>query len=107
MVDSGMKGRKFSRIFPVHRSMFIVMSANALTVFSPDNLLAQASTAPEHLGYRIVQFCVDERGLLATHLTESTATFYYSPSGGTLRDASMNIVLYSARFDKYKGLGKV
>jgi hypothetical protein len=78
-----------------------------LTVFSPDNLLLQAANAPEHLGYRIVTFCTDERGLLATALTPTTATFYYSPSGGTLRDAEMNIVLYSARFDKYKGLGKV
>lgn len=82
------------------------MSTTTTLVYSPENLISQAATAPEHLGYRIVKFYVDERGLLASHPTPQTAEFYYSPSGGTLRDAEMNIVLYSARFDKYKGLGK-
>ena len=30
------------------------------------------------------------------------ATFYYYPSGGTLRDADMNIVFYEPRLDQYR-----
>lgn len=81
-------------------------SSDDLQVYSPDHLLSQAATAPAHLGYRIVTFYVDADGQLAKEPTGNTATFYYSPSGGTLRDEHLNIVLYSAKFDLYKGYGR-
>lgn len=77
-----------------------------LRIYTPEHLLEQAATAREHLGYRLVEFYVDAGGLLAKQPTERTATFYLSPSGGTLRDAELNIVLYSAKFDVYKGYGR-
>lgn len=75
-------------------------------VYSPESLLAQAATADEHLGYRILTFYIDGDGIPAKHPTSLKGRFYYSPSGGTLRDEHMNIVVYSAKFDLYKGLGK-
>lgn len=75
-------------------------------IYSPEHLLTQAATAAEHLGYRILEFYVDEAGNLAKGVTPQIATFHYSPSGGTLRDHNLNIVLYSAKFDLYKGFGK-
>ncbi len=78
-----------------------------LYLFTPDNLLLQAQQATEHLGYRILRFYVDDVGLIAREPTETLAEFYYSPSGGTLRDSNMNIVLYSAKFDLYKGYGRL
>ena len=77
-----------------------------LYVYTPDNLLAQAEHAAEHLGYRTLTFFVDDEGMLAKEPTDHTRTFYYSPSGGTLRDEDLNIVLYSAKFDLYKGFGR-
>lgn len=75
-------------------------------LYSPESILAQAADAQEHLGYKLVRFYVDEKGLLAKHPTDRIDTFYLSPSGGTLRDAELNIVLYSAKYDLYKGLGR-
>lgn len=80
-------------------------SAN-LNVYSPENLLLQAERVPIDMGYRLLRFFVNDDGTLAKKPTDTLATFYYSPSGGTLRDADMNIVHYSAKFDKFKGLGK-
>ena len=77
-----------------------------LHLYTPDNLLTQAAAAQEHLGYKIVTFYVDESGVLSKVPTGHTATFYLSPSGGTLRDSHLNIVLYSAKFDMYKGFGR-
>ena len=75
-------------------------------VYTPENLISQAAHATEHLGSKVVQFYVDEKGLLAKQPTDRIDTFYLSPSGGTLRDAELNIVLYSAKFDIYKGFGR-
>lgn len=77
-----------------------------LNVYSQENLLLQAQQVPLHMGYRLLKFYVTPDGSLAKEPTETLATFYYSPSGGTLRDEAMNIVHYSAKFDKFKGLGK-
>lgn len=38
--------------------------------------------------------------------SQTPLNLFISPSGGTLRDSSMNIVMYSAKYDKYKGYGK-
>lgn len=77
-----------------------------LQLYTPDNLLAQAASASEHLGYKILSFYVDSAGVLSKTVTDTVATFYLSPSGGTLRDEHLNIVLYSAKFDLYKGFGR-
>lgn len=81
-------------------------SSTDVRVYTPEHLLAQAQGAEDRLGYKLLQFYVDEQGLLAKEPTSTLATFYYSPSGGTLRDAELNIVLYSAKFDLYKGYGR-
>jgi hypothetical protein len=78
-----------------------------LNVYTPEHLIAQVAEAPRHLGYSILQFYVDEHGLLSKEPTDTIRTFYLSPSGGTLRDEDMNIVLYSAKFDIYKGFGRL
>ncbi len=75
-------------------------------IYTPDNLLAQMHDAPLHLGYHTLYFYVDGQGRLAKQQTDQKAIFYLSPSGGTLRDESLNIVLYSAKFDRFKGYGK-
>jgi hypothetical protein len=60
-------------------------------VYTPDNLLAQLHTAPLHLGYHTLYFYVDAQGRLAKEPTDQK---------------SLNIVLYSAKFDRFKGYGK-
>lgn len=75
-------------------------------MYTPEHLLMQSQGAEERLGYKLLQFYVDDQGSLAKEPTPTLASFYYSPSGGTLRDAELNIVLYSAKFDLYKGYGR-
>ncbi len=77
-----------------------------LNVYSPEHLLEQAATAQDHLGYKVLHFYVNADGSLAREVTETMAVFYYLPSGGTLRDSRLNLVLYSARFDAHKGFSK-
>ncbi len=74
--------------------------------FTNENLLEQASTIPIQLGYHKLHFYIDDKGIISKVKTPRVGEFYYSPSGGTLRDHKMNIVLYSAKFDLYKGYGK-
>jgi hypothetical protein len=78
-----------------------------INVYSPEHLLAQAQDAEEHLGYKLLHFYVEPDGTLAKQPTDHLAPFYLSPSGGTLRDAHLSIVVYSAKFDKYKGYGRL
>ena len=75
-------------------------------IYSPEHVHAQAAVAEEHLGYKILKFYVDDRGQLAKGPTAQQRTFYLSPSGGTLRDEDLNIIVYSAKFDLYKGFGR-
>ncbi len=75
-------------------------------VYSPEALLEQAGSTSLEQGYYHLRFYVDSHGQLSKVPTDKLASFYYSPSGGTLRDAELNIVVYSARFDKFKGIGK-
>jgi hypothetical protein len=76
-------------------------------IFSSENLMSQAAQSPLQLGYHKVRFYVDAPGVPSKVPTGSIEDFYLSPSGGTLRDSSMNIVIYSAKYDKYKGYGKL
>ena len=77
-----------------------------LRIFSHENLLKQSQYSELKLGYYTVHFYVDSPGVPSKHVTDKIEQFYLSPSGGTLRDSSMNIVMYSAKYDKYKGYGK-
>jgi hypothetical protein len=77
-----------------------------LRIFSEENMRTQAESAPLRLGYKELEFYVDDQAQPAKAVTEKYARFYLSPSGGTLRDEHMNIVTYSARWDMYKGYGK-
>ena len=86
--------------------LVISIMNNDLMVFSHENLLQQAQESELQLGYHILSFYVDAPGVPAKRITDATESFYLSPSGGTLRDSSMNIVMYSAKYDKYKGYGK-
>lgn len=81
-------------------------TSDAFYLYTPENLLAQAKQTPLEKGYHILEFYVDAHGQLAKTVTGSRSRYYYSPSGGTLRDENMNIVAYSARYDKFKGIGK-
>lgn len=78
----------------------------SLHVYSPEHLLEQAAKTDDVFGYRRLKFYVNSDGTLAKEPTDTLADFFYSPSGGTLRDAELNIVLYSAKFDLYKGFGR-
>ncbi|MCX7930883.1 MAG: hypothetical protein N2663_09235 [Chlorobi bacterium] len=75
--------------------------------FSIENLLRQLDSAPFELGYYTVHFYVDEHGRPSRTPTDRMGTFFYSPSGGTLRDEHLNIVFYNARLDRYKGYGRL
>lgn len=77
-----------------------------LYIYSPEHVHEQAALAQEHLGYKILSFYVDDKGQLAKGPTSERRTFYLSPSGGTLRDDDLNIVVYSAKYDLYKGFGR-
>jgi hypothetical protein len=81
--------------------------SNDPRIYTPENVLRQAETAELVLGYKKLTFYVDEHGLLARMATPQTAEFFLSPSGGTLRDSEMNIVAYSAKYDLYKGYGRL
>lgn len=70
-------------------------------VYSIANVLTQAETAPERLGYYEVRFYA-ENHRPAKHPTDTVETFYFYPSGGTIRDKDMNIIFYEPKLDSYK-----
>lgn len=76
-------------------------------VFSDEHLREQLRAAESRLGYKILHFYVDDQGVISKTVTGRSEVFYLSPSGGTLRDNHFNIVQYSARYDIYKGIGKL
>lgn len=80
---------------------------NDVHLFSEETLRKQLETAETKLGYNLVRFYVDEHGVLSKTKTTHIEQFYLSPSGGTLRDKNFNLVTYSARYDMYKGLGRL
>ena len=77
-----------------------------LYLYSPENVLTQIENSTLELGYHRLEFYVDELGFLSKIKTNKINNFLLSPAGGTLLDMSMNIVVYSAKYDKYKGYGK-
>lgn len=75
---------------------------NDLYIYSERNLLEQLKRSNYTLGfYRVKFYTLD--GQLASERTETISEFFLYPSSGTLRDENMNIVLYSSKFDIYRG----
>ena len=68
--------------------------------YSVENVRAQAKDAPLELGYYTVRFYT-EGGRPARSKTDSIETYYYYPSGGTIRDRDLNIVFYEPKLDTY------
>jgi hypothetical protein len=75
-------------------------------VYSIDNMLQQIRTAPLELGFYTLKFYSDGKRPVKHH-SGQIDTFYYYPSGGTLRDKDMNIVFYEPRLDKYHRSNKL
>jgi hypothetical protein len=75
---------------------------NDLYIYSEENLFEQLKENKFDLGFYRVRFYT-LKGRLASEKTNTISEFYLYPSGGTLRDENMNIVLYSSKFDTYRG----
>jgi hypothetical protein len=82
--------------------MTSIPAGTDLLLFRDEHILAQLETAPFTLGYYVLRFYVDQ-GKPVNRVTDRVGEFYLYPSGGTLRDASFNIVMYDSRFDTYRG----
>ena len=71
-------------------------------IFSHENVLEQLKTARYELGYYALKFYAKD-GKPSKEPTDTIAEFYLYPTGGTLRDASMNLIFYDPRYDVYRG----
>jgi hypothetical protein len=91
---------------PLESSAQELLTIEDVCIFTDEHLRKQLETAETQLGYKLVRFYVDEHGVISKAKTSQTAQFYLSPSGGTLRDKNLNLVMYSARYDMYKGIGR-
>jgi hypothetical protein len=72
--------------------------------YSTDNVLRQITSAPQTLGFYALRFYSDGTRP-SRNVTGLVETFYYYPSGGTLRDARMNIIFYEPKLDQYRAFG--
>ncbi|MBP1679369.1 MAG: hypothetical protein H6Q29_1280 [Bacteroidetes bacterium] len=79
-----------------------MMEEHDLLLFNDANILAQLEDAPFTLGYYTLRFYT-EHGKPVNRRTGSIGEYYLYPSGGTLRDASFNLLFYDSRFDTYRG----
>ncbi len=70
-------------------------------LYSIESVQIQLPTAPFHLGSYELRFYADGNRP-AKEPTETIETFFYFPSGGTLRDREMNIIFYEPRLDRYR-----
>jgi hypothetical protein len=68
--------------------------------YSVENVRAQTKDAPLELGCYAVRF-YSEGGRPARGRTDAIETYYYYPSGGTIRDRDLNIVFYEPKLDTY------
>ena len=73
-----------------------------LLLFTEENIDEQLKTAPFQLGCYTLRFYT-EQGKPVKKVTDTVSEFYLSPSGGTLRDSTFNLVFYDSRFDTYRG----
>ncbi len=70
--------------------------------FTDENLVTQLTQSVHESGFYRVRF-YSLNGRPAPEETETIETYYYYPSGGTLRDKNFNIIEYFPRFDIYRG----
>ncbi len=78
----------------------ILMNDNL--TFNDDNFVTQLTESVYEAGfYRVRFYSIDGRP--SASVTETVETYYYYPSGGTLRDKYFNIIEYFPRFDTYRG----
>ena len=71
-----------------------------LLCYSVDSVRAQAADAEPQLGFYALRF-YSEGGRPSRVKTDTIETFYYYPSGGTIRDRELNIVFYEPKLDTY------
>ena len=75
-------------------------------LYSVMNVIAQTATAPETFGFYALRFYAD--GMRPSReKTDRIETFYYFPSGGTLRDKDMNIIFYEPKLDAYSAASRI
>jgi hypothetical protein len=74
--------------------------------YSVENVLRQIPGTEAELGVYAVRFFA-ENGRPSRVPTGTVETFYYYPSGGTIRDAHRNIVFYEPRLDAYHARSSV
>ncbi len=75
---------------------------NDVFIFTEENLLEQIKMGKYELGFYRVKFYT-KNSQISEGKTETISDFYLYPSGGTLRDKNMNIVMYNSKFDTYRG----
>ena len=69
-------------------------------LYTIENILRQAEAADGvHGCYPIRLYAVDGRP--SRNASGIVETFYYYPSGGTIRDSELNILFYEPRLDRY------
>jgi hypothetical protein len=74
--------------------------------YSSENVLRQIAGTEATMGAYELRF-YSVNGRPSRVVTDIVETFYYYPSGGTIRDASLNILLYEPRLDKYHASKRV
>jgi hypothetical protein len=74
-----------------------------LRTFNHQNLLQQLETAEYKNGYYTLEFYALPNGKPSSTPTPTVTSFYLYPSGGTLRDASFQLIFYDSRYDTYRG----
>ena len=76
------------------------MNNQDLYLYSIENVIKQIADASPHLGYFEVRFYASNTRP-SREVTDAIESFFYYPSGGTLRDKDLNIVFYEPRLDMY------
>lgn len=75
---------------------------NDLLIFNDENFLSQLSTGEYEGGRYKLQF-YSENGRPSSVQTEEVDTYFFYPSGGTIRDKNYNIIEYFPKYDTYRG----
>ncbi|GAB1348817.1 hypothetical protein MASR1M107_10300 [Ignavibacteriales bacterium] len=75
---------------------------NQNLIFSEENFLIQLTNSEYEAGFYRLQFFT-LNGRPSTVETDMVETYFYYPSGGTIRDKYFNIIEYIPKFDTYRG----
>ncbi len=74
-----------------------------LQLYNRENILEQLKSAEFRNGYYVLKFYADAKNRPSPTSTDTLATFYLYPSGGTLRDSNYQLLFYDSAFDTYRG----